>query len=249
MKESITKSSFFCHVGKSILSFKSFSEITNANKFSYLLNMMNENMFQGIFDFSRGINLVYGEAATGKTTIAMQLSRDVAKDKRVIFIDSENGFSLERFKQICGEGYKERLGRIFLLNAKSFFEQHKIIDGLSNANAKNIGLVVVDTLGMHYRTYVREDYASANRMMDKQFKVLQELTRNGIPVLITTQVYGDAGGDDVKEKSVKLLGGEMIRNWCGMVIKLEKLPREIVIEKPFRKEYKFQIWNSGVQLV
>ena len=113
-------------------------------------------MFEQIFDFSKGINLVYGEAATGKTTIAMQLSLETAKDgRRVIFIDSENGFSLERFKQIAGEDYSGHLGRIFLINVKDFFEQHKAIDSLRKI--KNLGLVVVDTIGMHYRIAVRND--------------------------------------------------------------------------------------------
>ncbi len=200
-------------------------------------------MIEQIFDFSKGINLVYGEAATGKTTIAMQLSSLIAEKKRVVFIDSESGFSLERFKQICPE-HKKILEKIFLFRVESFFEQHKAIDNLDKI--KELGLVVVDTLGMHYRTYVREDYAAANRMMDKQFKILQDLTRKNIPVLITTQVYGDV---ESGKNEIKLLGGEMMRNWAGFVVKLNKIPRKIIVEKPFNKEYSFQIWDKGIDLI
>ena len=203
---------------------------------------LNNKMIEDIFDFSKGINLVYGEAATGKTTLAMQLSGLIAERKRVVFIDSERGFSLDRFKQINPD-YKKKLEKIFLLKVESFFEQHKAVDSLDKI--KELGLVVVDTLGMHYRTYVREDYGSANRMMDKQFKTLQNLTRKNIPVLVTTQVYSDV---ESGEKNVKLLGGEMIRNWAGVVIRLNKNPRKIIIEKPFKKDYNFQIWEKGVEL-
>jgi len=197
-------------------------------------------MFEQIFDFSKGINLVYGEAATGKTTIAMQLSLETAKDgRRVIFIDSENGFSLERFKQIAGEDYSGHLGRIFLINVKDFFEQHKAIDSLRKI--KNLGLVVVDTIGMHYRIAVRNDYASANRMLDKQFKALQELTRKKVNVLISNQVYSS-----VEDKNIKPLGGNMAKNWAYCVVKLENNPRKIAVEKPLKKELFFEIKNDGV---
>jgi len=199
-------------------------------------------MFDGVLDFSKGINLVYGGPATGKTTIAMQLSNETAMDKRIVFIDTENGFSLERFKQIAGDECMKRLEKIFLLRISDFFEQHKAIENLSRI--KNLGLIVVDTLGMHYRTNVREDSGAANRMLDKQFKALQELTRKHIPVLITTQVYAD-----MENNGVKVLGGEMVKNWAGVIVRLEREPRKLVIEKPFRKERRFEINDKGIILM
>ena len=199
-------------------------------------------MFDGVLDFSKGINLVYGGPATGKTTIAMQLSNETAMDKRIVFIDTENGFSLERFKQIAGDECMKRLEKIFLLRINDFFEQHKAIENLSRI--KNLGLIVVDTLGMHYRTNVREDSGAANRMLDKQFKALQELTRKHIPVLITTQVYAD-----MENNGVKVLGGEMVKNWAGVIVRLEREPRKLVIEKPFRKERRFEINDKGIILM
>lgn len=196
-------------------------------------------------DFSKGIVLLYGEAATGKTTIAMQLSRDIAREKRVIFIDSENGFSLERFKQISGEGYQRLLESIFLLRVKSFREQTKAILGLEKL--KKVGLVVVDTMGSQYRVFAREDYAEANYQLDKQFKILQELTRRNIPVLITNQVYAqmEEGG----QQEVKSVGGSMVRNWAGCIIKLQKSPRKMLQEKPFRKEKMFEITAQGIEII
>ena len=49
------------------------------------------------------IKLIYGPAAAGKTTYCLLTSISMAKKgKKVMFIDTENGFSIERLKQLCG---------------------------------------------------------------------------------------------------------------------------------------------------
>ena len=51
------------------------------------------------------VSLVYGEAGTGKTSLALQLSREAIKaypDHVVLFVDTE-GLSLERMSQIFGD--------------------------------------------------------------------------------------------------------------------------------------------------
>ena len=193
-----------------------------------------------INDFiGKGMTLVYGEAATGKTTLAMQLSFDTTKNKRVIFLDSEKGFSIERFKQIAGEDYKKHLEKIFLLKVDSFDEQTKSIKKFSDVG--DVGLVVVDTIGMYYRLEVRKNYSDANSKLDKQMKILKELTRKGVNVLINTQVYSD-----VENEKIKNVGGNMLRNWCDVIIKLEKTPRKLIIEKPNKKEFVFDIKNEGL---
>jgi len=188
-----------------------------------------------------GITLVYGEAATGKTTLAMQASLEmVRKNKPVIFMDMEKGFSLERFKQLAGEDYKRYLDKIFLLHASTFQEQHKLIQKLQST--KQLGLVVVDTMGMHYRIAVREDYSLANNLLDKQLKILRQLPRLGILVLVTTQVYTSM------ENEIKNIGGNMVKNWCSSVVKLEKEPRRLIVEKPKNEEHFFTIINKGLLL-
>ena len=69
-------------------------------------------MLNEFFDLNSGINLVYGEAATGKTTLALMLACDFSKFSKVIFIDTENGFNFERFKQISQEYYEKCLKNI-----------------------------------------------------------------------------------------------------------------------------------------
>ena len=48
------------------------------------------------------ITTIYGPAGSGKTVLCLLCSIYVAKSgKKVVYVDSEGGFSLERFRQIC----------------------------------------------------------------------------------------------------------------------------------------------------
>ena len=47
------------------------------------------------------ISVIFGPAATGKTTLCMLAALATAKSgKKILFIDTENGFSVERLKQM-----------------------------------------------------------------------------------------------------------------------------------------------------
>ncbi|MEK6827966.1 MAG: ATPase domain-containing protein, partial [Nanoarchaeota archaeon] len=56
------------------------------------------------------ITTLYGPAGSGKTVLCLLCAINVAKDKKVVYVDSEGGFSLERLKQIAshiGHDYKK----------------------------------------------------------------------------------------------------------------------------------------------
>ena len=62
------------------------------------------------------ITMIAGPAGSGKTNFSILASCSQAKKgKKVIFMDTEGGFSVERVKQIVGENYNEILENIFLL--------------------------------------------------------------------------------------------------------------------------------------
>ena len=56
-----------------------------------------------IGEYKDEISLIYGVAGSGKTTIAKLVAIEEAKKSKVMFIDTENVFCVERFKQLIGD--------------------------------------------------------------------------------------------------------------------------------------------------
>jgi RecA/RadA recombinase len=183
---------------------------------------------------------VYGEPASGKTTLAKEAAIHQSNNgNKVIFIDSENSFSTERIMQLC-ENKKDILDNIFVLKPKNLKQQGDYLNSL--LNLKDIKLVIVDTLGVYYRLELKKNVKEANNEMNRQFNFLSELCLKGISVLITNQVY-----HNIDNKSISIVGGEMFKNWSKCLIKLEKIPRKLILQKPETKEVLFEIGNSGLQ--
>ncbi|MDD4126784.1 MAG: ATPase domain-containing protein, partial [Methanomicrobium sp.] len=92
----------------------------------------------------KAITQIYGEPAAGKSTIAIMSAASVLKSgKYVIVIDSE-GFSIERFRQICGDDAEELSANLFLFEPIDFTEQGLMIaecDALLRNN--DIGLIIL----------------------------------------------------------------------------------------------------------
>ncbi|MCD4666406.1 AAA family ATPase [archaeon] len=185
-----------------------------------------------MFNFIEGVNLVYGEAATGKTTLAMQLALEEAQNGKVVFIDTENGFSTERIKQM-NKDYEILLNNIIVFRVKNFKDQHELIKKLGKFNA-----IIMDTIGMFYRYEIKnnENKFLVNNMLNKQLRILSELKTK---VLITTQVYSDMNNNLIP------IGGEILKKWCNKIVKLEKDPRKILFEKPEENSVIFEISDPG----
>lgn len=191
--------------------------------------------FLGYYD--NEISMIYGSAATGKTTIAILAAiQQVKENRKVVFIDTENGFSIDRFKQLGGND--KLLDNIFLIKIENFKEQEKKIENL--LNIKNIDLIIIDTISLFYRYELKKDSFNTNKSMDKQLQILNQIS-NYIPVILINQVYTniEKGGDC-------LVGGEMLKKWSGKLVKLEKNPRKIILEKPICKNCLFEIKENGV---
>ncbi|MEK6952368.1 MAG: DNA repair protein RadB, partial [Nanoarchaeota archaeon] len=59
-----------------------------------------------ISGYGNEISIIYGPAASGKTTLAiLSMVGQLKRDKKVVFVDTEKGFSIDRFMQICGLSY------------------------------------------------------------------------------------------------------------------------------------------------
>ena len=77
------------------------------------------------------ITTLYGPAGSGKTNLCMLAAAAQAKKGgKVIFIDTEGGFSIERFKQITGSDYKRYLENVLLLKPTNFTQQKSSFEAL-----------------------------------------------------------------------------------------------------------------------
>src|SRR3990167_3359194 len=99
------------------------------------------------------ITMLVGPPGSGKTNFCILVSCSQAKKKnKVIFVDTEGGFSSERVKQMVGEGYEEVLGNIFLMEPTDIEEQKKhFLKLLETIKKESVSLIIIDGMAMHYR--------------------------------------------------------------------------------------------------
>jgi len=185
-----------------------------------------DNLIEG---YKEELTLIYGPSASGKTTLAIQAAiKQAEKGKKVLYIDTEGGFNTERISQINPD--PKILDNILLLRIKEFMEQRVNFRKLKDLVEKGkIDLVIVDTIGMHYRLYLQKNSYGANLCLKKQLRILNEIAKElRIPVIITNQVYNNIGGIGVRP-----VGGDIVFNSCQKWVELQKEPkRMIIIKKP-----------------
>lgn len=212
------------------------------------------------------ISMIAGPPASGKTNFVLLASCSRAKKgEKVIFIDTEGGFSTERVKQIVGEEHEEILENILLLNPTSFEEQKKIfVNLLKRVKKENIGMVVVDGMAMLYRLEIgdahnlkdEEKAKEINREVAKQMRILSEISRKeNLPVLITNQVYHEFLSEEEWKKGTEprtnIVGGDLFKYWSKTIIELKNIGnrRKAVLLKHRSlpvKEMSFEIRNEGI---
>lgn len=182
------------------------------------------------------ITMIAGPPASGKTNFALLVACSQAKKRnKIIFIDTEGGFSVERVKQIVGEESDEILKQILIFEPTSFEEQKKILAKILEIFKKEeISLIIIDSMAMHYRLELGEAIKSKkdekirqiNREVARQMRILAEISRKQkIPVLITNQVYSEFLSRQQIEKGIKpevnIVGGDLFKYWSKTIIELE----------------------------
>jgi len=131
---------------------------------------MVERISTGSFDFNDFlgggyerdvITMIAGSPGSGKTNLSLLVACSQANlDKKVIFVDSEGGFSVERVKQIVGESFEKILEKIFLLEPTNFEEQKECFKKLNDKIKKgHADLIVIDGMAMLYRLEMGESEA------------------------------------------------------------------------------------------
>jgi DNA repair protein RadB len=199
------------------------------------------------------ITMIYGPGASGKTTCCfLSLIQCVKSNKKAVYIDTENGFNVERFKQLVGNSYLEVLNNTFLLKVDTFTQQRKLFRKLSDISLnKEIKLIIIDTIGNHYRRALKKNHYLANNAMLKQLRILSELSSKGKVVIIANQVYQNIN----KKNEIAMVGGNMVKNKGDCLIELQKTDydkRYAVLRKHFdnkfeiNKRIEFEIRDKGI---
>jgi len=216
------------------------------------------------------ITTIYGPAGSGKSNFCMMVAASVArKNGKVIFIDTEGGFSVERIKQLCkdNEEASKTLENILLIKPTNFEEQwdafSQLLKELKNDRQKKIELIVVDGMTMLYRLDLAESKTDKNKVdainsrLARQMRLLSEIARKeNIPVIATNQVYyafiSAEDFKDGKEKSASMVGGDIMRYWskCIIELKVNKGKRSAILKKHRslpEKELDFEVVNDGIR--
>jgi len=213
------------------------------------------------------ITTIYGGAGSGKTNFCLIAATSQAKKgNKVIFMDTEGGFSVDRVKQIAGEGYEKVLDNLFILKPTSFDEQEKSFgDLLREIKNNKIGLIVVDGMTMLYRLELAEAIQEKNDLkikeinskLARQMRILAEISRNReIPIIITNQVYSEFLSEDEirsgKEREYRMVGGDILKYWskCLIELKNEKGKRKLFLRKHRslpEKSMDFEIIDKGIR--
>ena len=218
------------------------------------------------------ITSIYGPAGSGKTLFCIHACISVVREgKKVIYVDTEGGFSVERLKQM-DEDYDLILKHMTFLKPTTFEEQKEVFEMLKkylvisdtqkNSNnfsnelkfltTNDIGLIVIDTVSMLYRLELgkSDKVYPVNKELGQQIACLNEIARKkNIPVLLTNQVYADF---DVRDK-VKIVGGELLKYSSKCLIEMTRLNniRKFVIIKhrsiPENLSCEFEIKEKGLK--
>lgn len=181
------------------------------------------------------VTTFYGGPGSGKTNFCMIAAVSQAKKgNKVIFIDTEGGFSSERVKQLFsskstngvdeGLNVNEVLGNIFVLKPTNFKEQQQSFDQLLKHVKEQVSLIIVDGMTMLYRLDFadarssekdRENMQIVNAQLTRQMRLLVEIARkNDIPIIVTNQTY--RWNDETR-----MVAGDIVKYWSKCLIELE----------------------------
>jgi DNA repair protein RadB len=186
---------------------------------------------------AESISLIYGEAETGKTTLAMQCAVSCAKQgNKTLFIDCDDTFSVQRLSQVTAKQFTEMAELIFLTKPHDFREQAAIIDQLARYVANNFGLTVIDTLTSLYRLRVSESPSKTfelNRELNRQLAVLAQTAKiKKIAVLIISQVHSVL---DEVSASVEPVATRVLKFWASTIIALKPTENPQIVEMTLEK--------------
>ncbi len=205
--------------------------------------------------FPRGtVSQVYGEPSAGKTNVCAQTAVETVEDGGgVVYIDTE-GMSLERLRQIGGDGFEDRAHDFIVKDAYDFEEQAVAVRDVENLAAET-DLVVLDSATGLYRVEPDDsEEDSSLRRLTRQIAHLTGVARkHDVAVVATNQIYTAI---ETQGEEFSPLGGKMMEHWTSIIVRLERSKvdekkRKATVEKHPAKPpgvgAEFRITGSGVE--
>ena len=204
---------------------------------------------------AEAVSLVYGEAETGKTSLAVQCAVNCARRGiKSLFIDTDGTFSYERLSQIAEYDFEKISPLMIITRPTTFQEQSRAIDSLEKVITNKFGLIVVDTITSLYRVELDdiEEKYSMNRELNRQLAVLTQIAKtSGLAVLVVSQVRSVPFGETVEMKPVAT---RVLNYWSDIVLDMRQTGQTRVIKVLREKHPKIKaigviyvkIENSGI---
>jgi DNA repair protein RadB len=200
------------------------------------------------------VSLIYGEASTGKTTIAITcLARHLERDPwaKAYYIDSDNKLSPRRLTQITED--PKVLERLLIWRSMSFSEQGRTIESLHDLLPNGNIPVVVDSITGPYRLETGSSAKTyrANKELNRQLGFLSETAKaRDSAILVTGQVHSilDRDPPEVEPVATRLMG-----YWSDTILKLEATSiqgvRQAILETPGeeRRSCRFKLGEAGIE--
>ena len=175
--------------------------------------------------FEKGcVTQIFGSPSSGKSNVTLTLAVNVAKhNRKVIYIDTEGGISIDRIKQISGHYFSQVANNIMVFEPTDFLQQTenlRSIDVWLRKHHDEVDLIILDSAVALYRVDDMKSY-KLSKELRKQIQLLSNLARSyDIAVIITNQIYNQF--DDEGNNEVKAVGGDIIEYISKVIIKLER---------------------------
>jgi DNA repair protein RadB len=186
------------------------------------------------------VTLIYGEAETGKSTLAMQCAVKCAmQNLKVLYADCDGTFSAKRLSQLAAGKFDEIAELIVLVKPKDFREQTAFVDRLAEYAVNNVGLVVIDTVTSLYRVRVAESEGKAfalSRELNRQMAIIAQTAKiKKIPMVVTSQVRAVFSETEV---AVEPVGTRVLKFWADTIIAMKPTENPQTIKAVLEKSPK-----------
>ena len=149
-----------------------------------------DNLLGGGF-YGSAVNLIYGKAISGKTTLTLtatlhHLSRN--RSAKAVYLDIDNKLNVGRLQELASID-ENVLRRLNLYTPDSFDDQSDALEQLPQLNPGDI--VIIDSITGLYRgeTEDTESTFEANKELNRQLGYITEIAKTtGAVILLTGQV-------------------------------------------------------------